>query len=158
MAVALAALLMASATPVRADDGLTAAVASAYFLRTVDANLHAIAHARVSELAECNCLEHDRMRSGTAEVLAYNSGMPNPVAHAVSQWVSSPAHDAILSNRSYGRIGCAETVSGDTHWFACVLAPGPLPAAPPVALLPNTAMTAAEMTVFVPTRRGHTPV
>jgi hypothetical protein len=159
IAVLLAALPMAS--PVRADDGLTNAVAAAYFPRNVDTNLHAIAHARVAELAACECLEHDNMRPGTAEVIAFNAGMSNPAAHAVAQWSGSPAHDAILSNRSYGRIGCAETVAAGTHWFACVLAAGPLPAppppAPPVLLLPNTAMAAPDHGLAPALRRGPTP-
>lgn len=70
------------------------------------------------------------MRDGTAEVLAMNAGMADPVATAVQQWIGSAPHNAILSNGSYGRIGCAETVTGGTHWFACVLAPGPLPPQP----------------------------
>ena len=33
-----------------------------------------------------------------------------------------------LSDGSYGRFGCAELVACGVHWFACVLAAGPLPA------------------------------
>ena len=83
------------------------------------------------------------MRAGTAEVLAWNLGEANPVADAVGKWIGSPTHNAILSDRQYGRIGCAERIVGATHWFACVLAAGPLPAqaaAPPV-VLPDTAMS-----------------
>jgi hypothetical protein len=39
-------------------------------------------------------------------------------------WMGSPVHDGILSDRSYGRIGCAERSVGDQHWFVCVLATG----------------------------------
>lgn len=143
-------LVLATAGPVRADGGLTAALASAYFLRNDDADLHEIAHQRVAELRNCDCLEHDRMRPGTAEVLAWNQGVANPIASALSQWAGSAVHRGILSNGSYGRIGCAELVDGSKHWFACVLAAGPLPAggtaggtaaAPaPVVALPDTAM------------------
>jgi hypothetical protein len=121
-------LILSTAAPVRADSGLTAAVASTYFPRTVDEGLHSIAHARVEELRACRCLNHDGMRSGTAEVLYSATGMPNPILSAVSQWASSPLHNGILSDSSYGRIGCAEAVEGDTHYLACVLAAGPLPA------------------------------
>lgn len=128
---------------VTADTGLTSTIAAAYFPRYDDADLHAIAHARAREIAECECLDHDGMRSGTAEVIAYNEGYPQPIAQVVQQWARSPDHDAILSNSSYGRIGCAEEVVDGTHWFACVLTFGPLPPAPaPVlpVLLPNTAL------------------
>jgi hypothetical protein len=145
-------LFLTSPVAVRADDGLTSAISNAYFPRTVDATLHSIAHQRVAELAACDCLDHSGMRSGTAEVIAYNVGMPNPVGEVVQQWIGSPSHNALLSDTSYGRIGCAEVVSGGTHWFACVLAKGPLPApvaAPPapVTALPNTALPAHQRVI-----------
>ncbi len=128
---------------VDADAGLTAEVAAAYFPRYDDAELHAIAHERVAEIAACGCLDHEGMRSGTAEVLAYNEGFPDPVARVVVNWASSPGHHGILSDPSYGRIGCAERDVDGRHWFACVLAAGPLPPAPaPVVLLPNTGLPA----------------
>ena len=51
----------------------------------------------------------------------------------------------VLSDRSYGRIGCAEVVADGISWFACVLAAGPLPPQPALAsgstfALPDTAM------------------
>ena len=142
-------LVLGTAGSVQADGDLTTAVAVAYFPRNVDATLHEIAHQRVAELSACRCLEHDRMRPGTAEVLAWNQGVANPVATAVAAWMGSAVHHSILSNTSYGRIGCAETSSGSTHWFACVLSAGALPAgsqpagaaaAHAVAALPDTAM------------------
>jgi hypothetical protein len=137
-------LVLATAGQVRADGGLTSAVAAAYFPRNVDSTLHDIAHQRAAELRACRCLEHDRMRSGTAEVLAWNDGVANPVAGALASWSGSALHRGILSNSSYGRIGCAEAVDGSAHWFACVLAAGPLPAGalagPVVTALPDTAM------------------
>ena len=138
-----AVLILSMAAPVRADVGLTDAVAAAYFPRTADEGLHAIAHQRVIEISACACLEHGGMRPGTAEVLAWNLDEANPVADGVGKWIGSPFHNAILSDRQYGRIGCAELIVGATHWFACVLAAGPLPAqaaAPPVVVLPYTAM------------------
>jgi hypothetical protein len=111
-------LILSIAGPVRADTGLTGAVAAAYFPRTVDGGLQEIALQRAAEILACQCLEHDRMRPGTAEVLYYTSRGSNPIQSAVAAWSRSPVHHDILSNRSYGRIGCAEAVGGDTHWMA----------------------------------------
>ena len=140
-----AVLLLTTAAPARADVGVTDAVAAAFLTRTVDAQLHEVAHQRVAELSACRCLDHDGIRPGTAEVLALSEGVTNPAAHAVTQWIGSPTHNAILSNASYGRIGCADGVAGDVHYLACVLAAGPLPAqpgpvAPSVISLPDTAL------------------
>ncbi len=136
-----AILLFSTAGTARADGGLTDAVASAFLVRTVDAGLHDIAHARVAELAAAGELTHDGMRPGTAEVLAFNEGVSNPTANAVGQWIGSSFHRGILSDGSYGRIGCAELVADSTHWFACVLATGPLPAQPTSGVaLPDTSL------------------
>jgi hypothetical protein len=137
-------LVLANVGVARADAGLTDAVAAAYFPRTVDAGLHAIAHERAQQLSACACLDHDGIHPGTAEVLAWNSGEANPAGNAVQQWVNSPVHDGILSDTSYGLIGCADVVSGAVHWFACVLAAGPLPAPAPGGLIPNTAVPSQE--------------
>jgi hypothetical protein len=119
------ALVLGVAAPVRADTSLTAAVAAAYFPRTVDADLHAIAHERVLEISACSsCFDHGGIRAGTAEVLGYNSGYSAPISEMVDQWQSSSEHDGILSDGSYGRIGCAERSIGGEHWFVCVLATG----------------------------------
>ena len=153
-------LILSVAGPVRADAGLTGAVAAAYFPRTVDDGLHEIAHQRVAELLACRCLEHDLMRPGTAEVLYTLTRGSNPVESAVAAWSRSPIHHAILSNRSYGRIGCAEAVDGDTRWLACVLTFGPLPigsgtasgtasGSAPTLALPDTAMAQHPATVKV---------
>jgi hypothetical protein len=136
-----AILLFSTPGTARADGGLTDAVANAFLVRTVDAGLHDIAHARVAELAAAGALSHDGMRPGTAEVLAFNEGVSNPVANAVGQWIGSSFHRGILSDGSYGRIGCAELVADGVHWFACVLATGPLPAQPVSAVaLPDTSL------------------
>ena len=143
-------LVLSTAAPARADAGLTGAVEAAYFPRYVDDGLHAIAHQRAEELRACNCLEHDGMRPGTAEVLYSSTLMPNPVQSAVTKWMTSPIHNGILSDRSYGSIGCAEAVEGDTHWLVCVLAPGPLPpqTGSTQVLLPNTAAAAPVARTF----------
>jgi hypothetical protein len=125
IASCLGVLLGFAAPPARADVGLTSAVAGAYFPRSVDADLHAIAHERVLQVSACDsCMNHDGMHAGTAEVLAYNSGYPDPIAEAILAWQGSSVHDGILSNRDYGRIGCAERTVGSKHWFVCVLATG----------------------------------
>lgn len=149
---------------------LTDAIASAYLTRTLDEGLHSIAHQRVAELSACRCLEHDGMRPGTAEVLARNVGVGSPVASAVGQWIDSTTHNAILSDRLYGRIGCAERSEAGEHWFACVLAAGPLPAqpaaggstvqsvagGPAVFVLPDTAMSNADRRISA--RSRFTPI
>ena len=154
-----AVFILSTAGPVEGDIGLTDSVAAAYFPRTGDEGLHAIAHQRVAEMSACGCLDHGGRRPGTAEVLAWNVRVANPVGHVVSQWIGSPTHNAILSDRALGRIGCAEGIASGTHWFACVLAAGPLPAQPaavqPVMVLPDTALptngTAMPRFRFVPT-------
>jgi hypothetical protein len=143
-----ALLVLALARPVRGDGGLTDAVAGAYFPRTADAGLHAVAHQRVAEIGACGCLDHAAMQPGTAEVLAWNSGLASPVASAVGQWIASPTHNTILSDGSYGRIGCAEGVTAGAHWFACVLAAGPLPVQPPAAQQPARPVTALPNTAL----------
>lgn len=142
--IALAACAM---SPVRADSGLIAQVAAAYMPRFEDAGLHAIAHERVTEISACaSCLTHDLRRVGTAEVLGLNAGAADAIAGVIGQWRGSAEHDAILADRRWGRIGCAEQVVAGVHYFACVLAAGPLPVAAPastaptVILLPDTAM------------------
>lgn len=141
-------LLVASSAPARADTGLTDAVGAAWMPRYTDAALHAIAHERVVEITCEGCFNHTGMRPGTAEVIGYNGGYADPVAKVVADWQASSAHDAILRDRSFGRIGCAETVVGSRHYFVCVLGTGPLPPAPtppsePAGLLlPDTASAA----------------
>jgi hypothetical protein len=138
------ALSLVIASPLHAHQDLTGAVAAAYFPRTVDAGLHAIAHARVVEISACgDCMNHDLLRSGTAEVLGFNVGFANPVAHIVAGWQASASHDGILSDRSLDWIGCAERVVAGNHWYACVLATEPVAVPdppPPVVTLPDTAM------------------
>lgn len=124
----IAAMILMTATAARAEPGLADAVASAYFPRTASADLRAVAGERAAEISACaTCMNHDRMRPGTAEVLGFNSGIADAVDHVVDQWRASPAHDAILLDPELGRIGCAERVASGVHYFACVLAPGPLP-------------------------------
>jgi hypothetical protein len=150
-------LILGIAGPVRADAGLAGAVAAAYFPRAVDDGLHEIAHQRVAELLACRCLEHHLMRPGTAEVLYTVTRGWNPIESAIAAWSRSPIHHDILSNRSYGRIGCADAVDGDTHWMACVLTFGPLPSnagstasvggSAPTVILPDTAIALPPATV-----------
>lgn len=151
-------LILSTAGVARADTGLTDAIAAAFLVRTVDADLHAIAHARVAEISAAGDLDHAGMRPGTAEVLAMNAGVADPVAHAVNQWIGSSFHRGILSDGSYGRIGCAEAVDDGVHWFACVLATGPLAAQasggsglPDTSVQPPSALATASRWRVVPT-------
>ncbi|MCA1588136.1 MAG: hypothetical protein LC744_05685, partial [Chloroflexi bacterium] len=108
-----------------ADGGLTGAVSAAYFPRTIDAGLHSTAHQRVVEISACaTCMNHNLLRAGTSEVLAFNFGSGDPIGDAVRMWQNSPVHNGILSNGSLGSIGCAQSVVDGTSYFACVLAPG----------------------------------
>src|SRR5687768_3823568 len=95
-------LLLSTAGVAKADGGLTGAVAAAFLVRNVDGGLHEIAHARVAEIGAAGRLSHEGMRPGTAEVLAWNEGVADPVASAVSQWIGSDLHRGILSDGSYG--------------------------------------------------------
>jgi hypothetical protein len=138
-------MVFALAAPARADSGLAGAVGATWLARTADASLHAIAHERVLEISACgDCMTHDLMRPGTAEVLGFNAGFPNPVARIVSAWKASAVHNAILSDSTFGRIGCAERVVGADHWFACVLGAGwgsgGAPGGQTTVTLPDTAM------------------
>ena len=141
-------MVLGLAAPVRADGDLTGAVASAYGSRTLDADLHAIAHARVVEISACGgCMTHDGMRPGTAEVLGFNAGYSDPVSRVLRDWQGSALHNGILSDRDYGRIGCAHRVVNGGHYFVCVLATGgsyggTAPPPPPggTIALPDTAM------------------
>jgi hypothetical protein len=130
--VALGILLaLVRPSPMLSDEGLTALVNAAYFPRTEDPELHAIAHQRAVEVS--TDWSHNGIRPGTWEVLAYNAGFTDPASKAVSQWLGSVTHHAILSNPDLTRIGCAEYVTADgTSWFACVLA-GPVSTKPTVA-------------------------
>lgn len=131
------------AAPVHADAGLTGSVAAAYLQRAEDASLHSIAHERVVEISACpTCLTHDLMRPGTAEVLGWNSGVADPVASIIDTWSASSVHNGILSDPGWTRIGCAERVAVQAHYFVCVLAAGAVSSAagPPVPRLPDTAM------------------
>jgi hypothetical protein len=112
--------------------------------RVVDADLTAIAEARVVEIQGDENFNHDGWRDGTAEVLAWNADYPDPVAHAVGQWQGSPEHWAILADPTFTRIGCAHDLATDGRdYFVCVLAAG-VPAVQPVdptsggELIPNT--------------------
>lgn len=125
-------LLLVLVHPAKADTGLTQLINAAYLPRTEDAELHEIAHQRAMEIA--SDFSHEGMRSGTAEVLALNEGYADPIAHVLSQWQGSPDHDAILSDPSYTRIGCAEFIDGTVHYFACVLAAN---ASQPTSAPPN---------------------
>ena len=165
LAVLLALLLALIPTSAGADSGLTDSLAAAYFPRTVDSQLHDLAHKRATEivtdyehryLSELN----DGHWAGWGEVIGWNTGYADPVAAIVSGWRNSPPHNAILSDPSYTAIGCAEAISGAAHYFACVLAapqvvvstprPTPIPVRTPTPTRPAPARTFAPLPPMLP--------
>jgi hypothetical protein len=94
----------------------------------MDPSLTAIADERVVEIQ--SDFSHNGWYSGTAEVIAWNSGSPDPAAHALGQWRDSPPHWAILTDPSLTRIGCAHAHADGRDWFVCVLANGTVTTAP----------------------------
>jgi hypothetical protein len=143
-ALLLVAALAAVSVGVTADTSLEAAVAAVYGTRASDVELHQIAHARAVEISVgfdpttgyAPSFSHDLMRTGTAEVLAWNMNVADPVSHAVEQWQASPPHNAILSDASLARIGCASYAYLGAWFFACVLAGGTATVAPPALPAP----------------------
>ena len=132
-------------SPVLSDVDLTAAVNQAFLPRTEDPYLHDLAHKRAAEIAQD--FSHDGMV--TAEVLAWNQGFADPVGEAVSQWLGSPDHAAILNDRSLVTIGCGSVTTDDGRYFAAcvfgqaeptVTVPAPPAGTEPAPLLPNTAV------------------
>lgn len=106
--------------------------------RDVDPSLTTIAERRVVEVQ--TDWSHNGKPSDVAEVLAWNSGYSDPAAEAVSQWRASPDHWAILTNRTYTRIGCASAVLIEKTYFVCELA-WPKPGATPAGIVPGTPST-----------------
>jgi hypothetical protein len=156
--VLLALLLLLTPTSTAADSDLTQAVNAAFIPRAEDPALHELAHQRAYEaslnFAHTGCC---------AEVLAYNSGFPDPVGTVISQWLGSPAHDSLLSDPSFDLIGCGSVTVNGTYDAACLLSRGPAAIVPPAevpysppatapaphvgtepALLPNTAMRTTD--------------
>jgi hypothetical protein len=145
LALVLGLLLPA---PVAADADLEAAVASATgIVRTHDAELHQRAHQRVLQIV--TDFDHCCLSEGEAEVVGWNAGFSDPVVTMVTGWLGSADHRDIIVDPAYTRIGCAETVAADRHWFACVLSVGqedvpdsqtPVPDPQTPGTLPNTAI------------------
>ena len=113
--------------------------------RAVDPELTAIAERRAVEIQAD--FSHADADPCCAEVIAWNSGAADPVAHVVDQWRGSPPHWAILTDPSYGAIGCAVSTGGARTYAVCVLAAAateqPAPAAPAEAE-PNSGGGAAS--------------
>lgn len=120
--------------------------------RPVDPGLTAIAERRVLEVQAD--FSHAGAAPGATEVIAWNVGQVDPVAHVVEQWRGSPDHWSLLTDPAFDAIGCAVDVAGDRTYAVCVLAastavptpqPEPEPAAadePAVTMLPDAAMAA----------------
>ena len=115
-------LVLVLATPARAAGDLTSRVEARWGGRYESVTLHDIARQRVLEISRCGlCMTHTLQRSGTAEVLGWNSGYPDPIRQVIRSWAHSSVHNGILSDRSLHRIGCAHRVVSGKHFFACVL-------------------------------------
>ena len=115
-------------------------VAATGISRPVDADLTAIAEQRVIEIQAPDGFDHDLARSDTAEVLAWNRGMDDPLAGFVDGWRNSPTHWAILSDPAWSHIGCAVAIGGDDRYYAaCVLSSAARPPAPPAPSAPPSA-------------------
>jgi hypothetical protein len=162
-AISLALVLLAVTAQTAADPGLTALVNSAYFPRTEDGSLHALAHERAQYQVAysggvCNTdgsLTHDGLVA--AEVLACNYAGPE---RAVEQWLGSPTHNALLSDPSYNLIGCAAVPGSDgSTFYACTLSAGePVEAArtpnpTPVGAIPTAGATPTPAPVLLPNTR-----
>jgi hypothetical protein len=115
-------LVLVTATPVQAASSLRDAVEDTWGNRINGDRLHDIAVQRVLEISRCDsCMTHNLQRDGTAEVLGWNAGYPYPIRQMVRAWRDSYLHNAILSDKSLDRIGCAHRKIGGKHFFACVL-------------------------------------
>ena len=152
----LLALVLVALTPssVLSDADLTQAVNVAFLFRTEDPALHELAHQRALEAS----VNFSHVGATTAEVLAWNQGMTDPVSTVVRQWLESPAHFAILMDPTLTLIGCGSVTTSDGRYTAaCLLSQGgqiqvtpptaPAPpvgtepaATPPVIELPDAAM------------------
>lgn len=156
------ALVLAIVQPIRGDVALEAAVAAATGITRVEsAELHDRAHARAVQIV--TDFNHCCLVWGEGEIIGWNRGYADPIANVIEGWTNSPSHWAVMTNRDYTQIGCAEYVADEptnpgvdeTHYFVCLFrapqlqdpspAPAPAPAgstpAPaPVLTLPDAAM------------------
>lgn len=133
---------------------LALVVAATGIPRPVDAELTALAAARAAELTASGEFEHrplielDNGRwDGWGEVIGLST-YDDPLAGIVDDWMASPSHRAILANADFESIGCATAWSGERLFAVCVVAdrrgavaetPAP-PVAPPITMLPDTAV------------------
>lgn len=127
--------------PIFAGAGLLRGTSSIYsdiqgatgIQRTVTPWLVSLAQMRSAELV--TDFSHDGWPGTTDEVIAWNSGYADPLSAAVTDWMASPDHRAILVDSSLNEIGCGWTVSGSRTYVACELihATGASPTATPEA-------------------------
>lgn len=101
------------------DTGLENEVASVFGIsRTISADAQALAHRRAVETS--TDFSHNGVPAGYAEVIAWNN-YSDPAAHVVRQWLTSPPHAAILSDRRYTEIGCGSYVVDGKYFAVCLL-------------------------------------
>ena len=139
-AILLALLVtVGNPTPTFSDADLTSLVASAYFPRTEDASLHALAHERAAYqvaysggVCATGSLTHADLV--TAEVLACNY---TDAARAVEQWLGSTDHHKLLSDPAYDLIGCGTAAGIDgAIFYACTLSVAPVAQPTPAPVVP----------------------
>lgn len=128
--------------------------------RDVDPELTLIAQQRAIEVQ--TDWSHSQIRPGTWEVLAKNYGFTTweeSIYRFVISWQQSAPHRAILTDPALTKIGCAVAQAPDGwRYGVCVLTAGggttapepspppaqppttPAPGAPPIPMLPDTAM------------------
>lgn len=104
LGILLALLLVAS--PVAASTSIEGQIQTVTGLnRPVDASLQARAAIRALEIQ--TVFTHCCLNGPEAEIIAWNSGRPDPIGYLVIQWLSSSPHQAILVDPYWHTIGCA---------------------------------------------------
>lgn len=114
--------------------------------RTVDPELTTMADQRVVDIQ--SNFSHEGQFSGTAEVLAWNSGYTFEVGteRLAYQWRGSPDHWATLTDPTYTEIGCAvsrvdnKTFGVCVFWVEQTVAPVEPTPTPAIQFIPNTQM------------------
>jgi hypothetical protein len=154
------AIALLRPSPVLSDVDLTQAVNSAFLPRTEDPALHELAHQRAIEAS----VNFSHVGATTTEVLAWNQGFADPVSTAITQWLESPAHLAILVDPRFDAIGCGSVTTSDGRYFAaCLLSAGEpvevarTPNPQPVGAIPTAGATPAPSVVLLPNTALRTP-
>lgn len=143
-AILLAALLLVPQGTAATETLEDVIAAATHISRPISAGLQAYAQQRALQVV--TDFSHDGWCGCTYEVIAWNQGYADPAAEAVTQWMGSPDHRAIITNPSLQAIGCGSTTVAGRFYAVCELNPSagssPVPSPPAPrgpAVLPNTA-------------------